>query len=178
MSHDSYPDAYIQSILRAVKTIAMVGASANTARPSYFVLRYLIQKGYELFPINPGLAGQDIAGRKVYAALKDVPVAIDMIDIFRNSEAAGAIVDEALTLSPLPKVIWMQLTVRNDAAAACAEARGVKVVMNRCPKIEFGRLSGEIGWTGVNSRTLSAKKPALHGKGFQHLGLRSIGPKL
>lgn len=171
MDHDDYADAYIRSILDEVKTVAIVGASANEARPSYFVLRYLVQKGYEVYPVNPGQAGKEIGGRLTYASLKEVPVAIDMVDIFRNSEAVPAIVDEALALVPLPKIIWMQLSVRNDEAARRAEEAGLRVVMNRCPKIEFGRLSGEIGWAGVNSRVLSSKRPAIHGKGFQQLGL-------
>ena len=169
MNDDSYAESYIRGILGQVKTIAMVGASANDARPSYFVLKYLAGRGYIMLPINPGLAGGTINRIKVYASLAEAPGPIDMVDIFRNSEAAGAIVDEALALVPLPKVIWMQLTVRNDAAAARAEARGVKVVMNRCPKIEYGRLSGEIGWSGVNSRVLSSRKPVLAGAGFQKL---------
>ena len=172
MNHDSYDDAYVRGILDDVKTIAMVGASANNIRPSYFVLKYLLDKGYKVFPINPGHAGKDILGQTVYASLADVPEPIDMVDIFRNSEAAGAVVDEALTLDPLPKVIWMQLTVRNNAAAGKAEAAGVRMIMNRCPKIEYGRLSGEIGWVGVNSRTLSSKRPKLASRGFQH---RTIG---
>lgn len=166
MNHESYSDDYIRSILKEVKNVAIVGASANDARPSYFVLKYLMGRGYRMFPVNPGLAGQEILGAKVYATLKDIPEPLDMVEIFRNSAAAGPIVDEALALDPLPKVIWMQLSVRNDEAAAKAEARGVRVVMNRCPKIEYGRLSGEIGWTGVNSRILSSKKPALL-RGFQ-----------
>ena len=166
MTHESYSDATIKRILKGVRTIAMVGASNNNARPSYFVLKYLISRGYRLFPINPGLAGKDILGAPVYAKLADVPEPIDMVEIFRNSAAAASIVDEALKLEPLPKVIWMQLGVRNDEAAARAEARGVEVVMNRCPKIEYGRLSGEIGWTGVNSRILSARKPQML-RGFQ-----------
>ncbi len=169
MNHDSYPDSYIRGILGQVKTIAMVGASANEARPSYFVLKYLAGRGYNLLPINPGLAGGTINGLKVYSSLAQAPGPIDMVDIFRNSAAAGAVVDEALALVPLPSVIWMQLGVRNDAAAARAEALGVKVVMNRCPKIEYGRLSGEIGWSGVNSRVLSARKPVRLGAGFQKL---------
>jgi len=173
MNHDSYPESYIRGILAEVKTIAMVGASANEARPSFFVLRYLAARGYVMLPINPGLAGGTIAGIKVYGSLGEAPGPIDMVDIFRNSEAAGGIVDEALALDPLPKVIWMQLSVRNDAAAARAEARGVKVVMNRCPKIEYGRLSGEIGWAGVNSRVLSARKTVRGGTGFQRLTIES-----
>lgn len=172
MTHDSYPDDLIRSILRSVRTIALVGASANPARPSYIVLKYLSERGYRLFPVNPGLAGQSILGLPVFARLADIPEPLDMVEIFRNSEAAGPITDEALALDPLPKVIWMQLSVRNDAAAARAEAKGVTVVMNRCPKIEYGRLSGEIGWQGINSRILSAKKPVMSDKGIQK---RSLG---
>ncbi|HLW90988.1 MAG TPA: CoA-binding protein [Roseiarcus sp.] len=169
MNHDSYTDDYIRGILNSVKRIAMIGASANPARPSYFVLKYLATRGYEMLPINPGLAGKDIHGIKVYSSLAEAPGPIDMVEIFRNSEAAAGIVDEALKLNPLPKVIWMQLSVRNDEAAARAEAAGLKVVMNRCPKIEYGRLSGELSWSGVNSRVLSAKKPVRSGVGFQRL---------
>jgi len=170
VNHDSYSDDYIRDILTSVKTIAMVGASANPARPSFFVLKYLAERGFKMLPINPGLAGQAIHGLPVFARLADAPQPIDMVDVFRRSDAAGAVVDEALALASPPKVIWMQLGVRDDAAAARAEARGVKVVMNRCPKIEYGRLSGEIGWTGVNSRILSAKKP-IAGAGFQRLSI-------
>jgi len=171
MNHDSYPDAYIRGILKSVKTIALVGASQNPARPSWIVMKYLLERGYDVIPINPGLAGQELLSKPVYRTLKDIPHPVDMVEIFRNSAAAGPITDEALTLEPLPKVLWMQLSVRNDEAAAKAEAAGLQVVMNRCPKIEFGRLSGEISWQGVNSRVLSAKKPVLAGKGFQKLSL-------
>jgi uncharacterized protein len=175
MEHDSYPDAYVREIMKSVKTIALVGASNNPARPSWIVTKYLIERGYDVTPVNPGLAGQEILGRPVYGRLADIPRPVDMVEIFRNSQAAGPITDEALALDPLPKVIWMQLSVRNDAAAEKAEARGVKVVMNRCPKIEYGRLSGEIGWQGINSRILSAKKPVLAGKGFQKLTIHRPG---
>ena len=175
MNHDSYPDAYINDILKTVKRIALVGASSNEARPSWIVTKYLIDRGYDVIPVNPGLAGQMLFGRPVHASLKDIPGPVDMVEIFRNSEAAGPITDEALALVPLPKVIWMQLSVRNDAAAAKAEALGVKVVMNRCPKIEYGRFSGEIGWQGINSRLLSSKKPTLAGKGFQKLTIHRPG---
>ena len=175
MNHDSYDDALIRRILREAKRIALVGASANEARPSWIVTKYLLARGYDVVPINPGLAGQTILGKTVYAALKEVPGPIDMVEIFRNSEAAGPITDEALALDPPPKVIWMQLAVRNDAAAARAEAKGVTVIMNRCPKIEYGRLSGEIGWQGINSRILSSKKPVLAGKGFQKLTIHRPG---
>jgi predicted CoA-binding protein len=170
VNHDTYLDEYIRGVLARVKTIAMVGASANTARPSYFVLKYLSERGFTMLPINPGLAGQAIHGLPVYASLADAPQPIDMVDVFRRSDAVGEVVDAALALATPPKVIWMQLGVRDDAAAARAEARGVSVVMNRCPKIEYGRLSGEIGWTGVNTRILSAKKPVA-GAGFQRLSI-------
>ncbi len=175
--HARYPEAQIRKILNDTRTIALVGASANPARPSWIVLKYLIDRGYAVTPVNPGLAGQDLLGRRVVAALTDIPESIDMVEIFRNSAAAGPLVDEALALDPLPKVIWMQLGVRDDAAAARAEARGVTVIMNRCPKIEYGRLSGEIGWTGVNSRILSAKKPVLAGRGVQRLTIAERGKR-
>ena len=171
MNHDTYDNAYIAGILNAVRTIAVVGASANEVRPSFFVTKYLIAKGFVVHPINPGQAGKAILGRMTYARLADVPEAVDMVDIFRASDAVPGIVDEALALSPLPQVIWMQLGVRHDAAAARAEAAGIRVVMNRCPKIEYGRLSGEIGWTGVNSGLLSSRKPVMRA-GFQSFGVR------
>ncbi len=172
MNHDAYDDAYVAEILNTVRTIAVVGASANDVRPSYFVTKYLIDKGYEVFPVNPGHAGREILGRMTYASLADIPVAIDMVDVFRAASAVPAIVDEVLNLDPLPKVVWMQLTVRNDEAAARTEAAGIKVVMNRCPKIEYARLAGEIGWTGVNSGVLSSKRPVMR-QGFQSFGIRA-----
>ncbi|MBB6407605.1 CoA-binding protein [Mesorhizobium sangaii] len=171
MNHDSYDNIYIAGILNSVKTIAMVGASANDVRPSYFVLKYLLAKGFSVFPINPGQAGKQILGRMTYARLADIPEPIDMVDIFRAATAVPGILDEVLRLDPLPKVLWMQLGVRHDEAAARAEAAGIKVVMNRCPKIEYGKLSGEIGWTGVNSGVLSSKKPLMR-PGFQSFGVR------
>lgn len=171
MNHDEYSNEYISGILNEVKTVAIVGASANEVRPSFFVTKYLVDKGYAVFPVNPGQAGKEIAGRMTYAKLADIPEPIDMVDIFRASDAVPAIVEEVLRLEPLPKVIWMQLTVRHDEAAAKAEAHGIKVVMNRCPKIEYGRLSGEIGWNGVNSRVISSKKPIMR-QGFQSFGVR------
>ncbi|MEH2514370.1 putative CoA-binding protein [Nitrobacteraceae bacterium AZCC 1564] len=158
MNHDAYDDAYIRGILTGVKTIAMVGASPVNVRPSYFAFKYLAERGYDMIPINPGQVGKSLVGKPFVGSLKDIGRPIDMVDIFRNSDHAGAIVDEVLQLSTLPKVIWMQLGVRNDAAAAKAEAAGIKVVMNRCPKIEYGRLTSEIQWMGVNSRTLSSKR--------------------
>ena len=163
MKHDSYPYTYIRGILNTVKTIAMVGASEKENRPSYFAFKYLLEHGYHMIPVNPGHAGETMLGQKIYARLSDVPEPIDMVDIFRASQYALPIVQEALALKPRPQVIWMQLGVRNDEAAALAEANGMKVVMNRCPKIEYGRLSSEIAWIGVNTRTLSSKKPPLGG---------------
>ena len=172
MNHDSYSADYIKTILKSVKTIALVGASANIVRPSYFVMKYLIDKGYSVIPVNPGLAGQELLGQKVYASLADIPLSIDMVDVFRNSDAAMAITDEALALPEKPKVIWMQLSVRNDEAAAKAEQAGVQVVMNRCPKIEYGKLSGEWAWVGGNSGVISSKRQNLHENGrLQSLGL-------
>jgi uncharacterized protein len=171
MNHDSYSDAYIRGILNTVKTIAMVGISPKDNRPSYFAFKYLIERGYNMIPVNPGQAGKEILGRKVYARLADISEPIDMVDVFRAAQYAPAIVAEALALKPRPQVIWMQLGVRNDEAAATAEAAGLKVVMNRCPKIEYGRLSSEIGWMGVNSRTLSSKRAQLLGRGVQRMSL-------
>ena len=171
MNHDTYDNAYIADILNSVRTIAMVGASPNDVRPSYFVLKYLLAKGFSVFPINPGHAGKEILGRTVYASLADVPQPVDMVDIFRASSAVPGIIDQVLKLDPLPNVVWMQLGVRHNEAAARAEAAGIKVVMNRCPKIEYGKLSGEIGWTGVNSGVLSSKKPLMR-QGFQSFGVR------
>jgi predicted CoA-binding protein len=174
MDHDSYDDRYIRGILNTVKTIAMVGVSSNTSRPSYFAFKYLLERGYGMIPINPGLEGQDLLGRKVYAKLADVPEPIDMVDIFRASRYAPGIVEEALALNPRPQVIWMQLSIRNDEAAKLAEANDLKVVMNRCPKIEYGRLSSEIAWMGVNTRTLTAKKARLFGRGIQRMALDRV----
>ncbi|MEA2879349.1 MAG: uncharacterized protein QOF14_4545 [Hyphomicrobiales bacterium] len=173
MNHDQYDDSYIRGILNTVKTIAMVGASAKDNRPSYFAFKYLGERGYNMIPINPGLAGKDLLGRRIYARLSEVPEPIDMVDVFRASNYALPIVQEALTLNPKPRVIWMQLGIRNDEAAALAEANGMKVVMNRCPKIEYGRLSSEISWMGINSRTLSSKKAKMLGGGVQRMSLDS-----
>ncbi|HJN04964.1 MAG TPA: CoA-binding protein [Alphaproteobacteria bacterium] len=151
-----YPDDLIRKILRETRTIAMVGSSANWNRPSYFAMKYLQRKGYRVIPVNPKEAGGEILGETVYAALKDIPEQIDMVDIFRNSEAAGAVTDEAIEIGA--KAVWMQLEVRNDEAAARAEAAGLTVIMNRCPKIEFGRLSGEIGWMGIDTGVISSKR--------------------
>ena len=156
----SYSNAYLLGILQGVRSIAMVGASPNWNRPSFFAMKYLQEKGYRVIPVNPRAAGQEILGETCYAALAEVPHKIDMVDIFRASDAAGEIVDEAIALKDKLGigVIWMQLGVRDDAAAARAETAGLKVVMDRCPKIEFGRLHSELSWGGFNSGIISSKR--------------------
>lgn len=171
MDHTAYSEEYIRGILNDVRTIAMVGASSNTNRPSYFAMKYLLEKGYEVIPVNPREAGSELLGQQVYGNLSDVLVSVDMVDIFRNSEAAGPLTDEAIDIGA--KVVWMQLTVRNDEAAARAEAAGLRVVMDRCPKMEYGKLSGEWGWMGGNSGRISSRRGALTGNRVQSL---SIGP--
>ena len=171
MNHDSYADPYIRGILNTVKTIAMVGFSPKESRPSYFAFKYLLERGYRTIPVNPGQAGKEVLGCKVYARLADIPEPIDMVDVFRASQFAKSVVQESIELNPKPQVIWMQLGVRDDEAAALAEAHGIKVVMNRCPKIEYGRLSSEISWMGVNSRTLTSKKAQVFGRGVQRMSL-------
>jgi predicted CoA-binding protein len=170
MNHDDYPDAYIRSILADVKSIAMVGVTDSPVRASNIVARYLSGKGYRVYPINPKLAGTEIAGKIVLTRLADVPEPIDMVDIFRRPDAIAGVVEEALALEPKPKVIWLQLGLRDDAVAARAEAAGLRVVMNRCPKIEYGRLAGENQWAGINSRFVTTRKPVLAG-GHQHFSL-------
>ena len=171
MNHDDYDDAYIRAILNSVKTIAMVGISPKDNRPSFFAFKYLMEHGYRMIPVNPGQSGTRILRQKVYAKLTDIPETVDMVDIFRTSEHVLPVVEEALKLEPRPRVIWMQLTVRNDKAAQLAEDAGLKVVMNRCPKIEYGRLSSEISWMGVNSRTLSSRRAQNLGSGVQRMRL-------
>jgi O-acetylhomoserine (thiol)-lyase len=153
----AYSDAKIRSILQRVKTIAMVGASSNWNRPSYFVMKYLQSKGYRVIPVNPGTAGQTLLGETVYAKLSDIPDPIDMVDVFRASDALPAIADEAIAIGA--KVLWAQLSVRNDEAAAKAEAAGLEVIMDRCPKIEFSRFGGELSWSGVNSGIIRNRAP-------------------
>ena len=176
MSHESYDDGYIRGILNTVKTIAMVGVSPKDSRPSYFAFKYLLERGYRMIPVNPGLAGKDLLGQRAYARLADIPEPVDMVDMFRASAFVLPIVEEALKMQPRPRVVWMQLGIRNDAAAALAEQNGIKVVMNRCPKIEYGRLSSEISWMGVNSRTISAKRAPIPTQGMRlSLNRMSVG---
>lgn len=160
----SYSNSELLAILTSVRTIAMVGASPTWNRPSFFAMKYLQEKGYRVIPVNPGAAGGEILGERVYASLSDIPERFDMVDIFRGSEAAEAITDEALALADAKgiRVIWMQLGVVNQAAAEKARAAGLKVVMDRCPKIEFGRLHSELSWGGFNSRVITAKRRKVH----------------
>lgn len=138
-SHDAYDPALIRRVLSETRTIALVGASANPARPSHHVMAFLLARGYRVIPVNPGLTGQTLLGQPVVARLADLGEPVDMVEIFRSSDAAGGVVDEALALAPPPRFIWMQIGVRDDAAAARAEAKGCVVVMDRCPKIEIAR---------------------------------------
>src|ERR1700676_3897978 len=152
-----YTDAKLRRILSSVRTIAMVGASSNWNRPSYFVMKYLQGKGYRVIPVNPGTAGKEQLGEKIYASLRDIPDKIDMVDVFRASDQVGPIVDDAIAIGA--GVVWMQLGVRNDAAAKKAEAAGIEVIMNRCPKIELGRLGGNLPWSGVTP-AITRNRPA------------------
>jgi uncharacterized protein len=170
MDHDRYPDDYIRDILSRHRVFAVVGASPTSSRPSYFVVKYLLTKGFEVIPVNPLYGGETFFGQQVFATLSDIDRPVEVVDIFRSSDAALATTQEAIRIGA--KVVWMQIGIRNDDAARLAEDAGLKVVMNRCPKIEYGRLSGEIGWAGVNSRTLSSKRPLLGTKGGQQRMLR------
>lgn len=159
MQHGAYTSEYLASILKSVKTIALVGASPKPVRASYIVMKYLQKKGFRVIPVNPGVAGQEILGETVYAALEDIPHKIDMVDIFRSSEAAGPITDSAIAIGA--KVVWMQLGIVNEEAAQRAEEAGLQVIMDRCPKIEYSRLSGEAGFMGLPSRVVSARRQPL-----------------
>lgn len=139
MNHDAYEPAYISAILKDTKTIALLGASPNPDRPSNRVMAFLLSKGYQVFPVNPGQAGKQILGQTVYAKLADVPQPVDLIDVFRAAEYLDSVVDEAIALDTKPKTIWGQLSVRDDKAAQKAEAAGISVVMDRCPAIEYPR---------------------------------------
>ena len=151
-----YPDWQIRRILRDTDTIAMVGASTNWNRPSYFAMKYLQEKGFRIIPVNPRAAGEELLGETVYASLKDIPEPVEMVDIFQRSDRVPPIVDEAIEIGA--KIVWMQLTVRHDEAAKKAQDAGLTVIMDRCPKIEFGRLSGELGWSGINTRVITSRR--------------------
>lgn len=156
MSELYYPDWQIRRILRDVDTVAMVGASTNWNRPSYFAMKYMQDKGYRVIPVNPGSAGKTLLGEEVVASLKDITVPVDMVDIFQRSDRVPPIVDEAIEIGA--KIVWMQLTVRHDEAAKKAEDAGLTVIMDRCPKIEFARLSGELGWSGINTKVITSRR--------------------
>jgi predicted CoA-binding protein len=151
-----YPDWLIRRILRDTNIIAMVGASTNWNRPSYFAMKYLQAKGFRIIPVNPRTTGEKLLGETVYASLKDIPESVEMVDIFQRASRVPPIVDEAIEIGA--KIIWMQLTVRHDEAAKKAETAGLTVIMDRCPKIEFGRLSGELGWSGINTRVITSRR--------------------
>ena len=153
----TYSDDLLRDVLTRTQVVGLVGASANPVRPSYFVARYLGLRGKRVIPVNPGLAGQTLLGETVYADLNSVPDDVDMIDIFRKSDAVPAIVDDALARWPKLQTIWMQIGVEHSKAAAVAEARGVTVIQNRCPKIEYQRLFGELRMGGFNTGVISSK---------------------
>ena len=157
--HNNYSDAKLRRILRDVKTFALVGASTIWRRPSYYAMTYLQHKGFKIIPINPARVGETVLGEKVYGSLADVPYQLDMVDIFRTSEEALDITKDIIKNKDARgiKYLWMQLTVRNDFAAELAEEAGLEVIMDRCPKIEFGRLSGDLSWLGINSGIITAK---------------------
>ena len=159
MEAPKYEDSYVKSILADVKTIAMVGASTNWNRPSYFAMKYLQAKGYRVIPVNPVAAGQNLLGETVRASLDEIEESVDMVDIFRNAEAASPITDDAIKIGA--QVVWMQFGVINPEAAARAEEAGLRVVMDRCPKVEYARLNGELSWNGFNSKVISSKRRKL-----------------
>jgi len=156
MTHLDYSPALLTRVLKETKTIALVGASADWRRASHIVMKYMLSKGYDVTPVNPRATGKEILGQPVVATLADITHPIDMVDIFRNSEAAGGITDEAIAINA--KTIWMQLGVINEAATARAEAAGLTVIMDRCPKVEYSRLSGEGGWMGLPSNIITSKR--------------------
>lgn len=155
----NYSDTLLRHVLSTVRTIALVGASGDWKRPSFFAMKYLQRRGYRVIPVNPGRAGSEILGETVYASLADIPGDIDMVDVFRASDAALGVAEETVALKDEKniKVLWLQLGVRNDAAAELAEGAGLQVIMDRCPKIEFARLSGELSWSGINTGIITSK---------------------
>ena len=167
-----YSDELMKRVLGSVRVVAIVGVSASEAKPSHFVMKYMQGKGYRCIPVNPGLSGQVLLGEKVYPDLKSIPEPVDMVDIFRNSEAAGAVTDEAIAIGA--KVVWMQLGVINEAAAKRAEDAGLIVIMDRCPKMEYSRFSGEFGWVGRNSRIIDNRRKPL-GAGRAAVARDAIG---
>lgn len=158
---DNTPNDVLQKILGETKTIAAVGVSKNPIRPSYFVIRYLHYRGYNMIPVNPAYAGTELFGKKVVASLSDIPVdqPVDMVEVFRRPDAVPAILDEALAHLSGLKTFWMQFGIYNEEAASAARARGLQVVQDRCPKIEYQRLFGELRKAGINTGIISSKLP-------------------
>ena len=154
---EEYTDSYLRDVLKRTKTIAVVGVSMNPVRPSYYVARYLALKGYTVIPVNPGHAGESLFGATVRGSLSDITEPVDMVDIFRRSEHVPPVVEEAMTALPDLRTIWMQIGVFHAEAARAARDRGVEVVMNRCPKIEYQRLFGELRMGGFNTGVISSK---------------------
>ena len=146
----------VRRILRRVRTIAVVGLSAQWHRPSYFAAKYLQEHGYRIIPVNPGYP--EILGEKCYKSLREIPEKVDVVDCFRRSAEIPAIADDAIAIGA--KVLWMQLGVENGDARRKAEAAGLEVIENRCMKIEHGRFFGGLGWAGVNTKVISARRPA------------------
>ena len=151
-----YEDHYIRSILDNTKTIAMIGLSSSWQRPSYFVAKYLLDRGYKVYPVNPREAGKKILNQKVYSSVSEINENIDMVDIFRKSNDVDLIIDDIIKIKP--STIWMQIGVINFKAAKLAKINKIDVVMNKCPKIEYGRLSGELSWAGINSGVFHNKR--------------------
>jgi len=152
----TYDDQYIRGILDNTKNIAMIGLSASWQRPSYFVAKYLIDRGYNIFPVNPKEAGEKILNQKVYSSIKEISEKIDMVDIFRKSSDIDSLINDILEVSP--KTIWLQIGVINYRVNSIAKKNNINIVMDRCPKIEYCRLSGELGWAGINSGTFYNKR--------------------
>ena len=151
-----YEDHYIRSILDNTKTIAMIGLSSSWQRPSYFVAKYLLDRGYKVYPVNPREVGKKILNQKVYSSVSEINANIDMVDIFRKSNDVDLIIDDIIKIKP--STIWMQIGVINFKAAKLAKKNKIDVVMNKCPKIEYGRLSGELSWAGINSGVFHNKR--------------------
>lgn len=163
MSEFAYSNDALLGVLRQCRTIAMVGSSPNWVRPSFFAMKYLQTKGFRLIPVNPRAAGGEILGETAYESLSDVPGRFDMVDIFRRAKDVPPVVDEAIALKDEKgiKCIWMQLGIHHGEAARKAEDAGLTVIMDRCVKIEFGRLSGELSWGGINSGLISSRRRKL-----------------
>ena len=155
-NHIIYEDNYIRNILENTKTIAMIGLSSSWQRPSYFVAKYLLDRGYKIFPVNPREAGKKILEQKVYSNLSEIKEKIDMVDIFRKTSDVGYIINDVLKIKP--STIWLQIGIINLYAEKLAKNNKINIVMDRCPKIEYGRLSGELGWAGINSGVFYNKR--------------------